>query len=83
MAVRSKIVVEVESTGLLHIEGLEGGGVVGLAEGATIKDLLNVLKIQQDHQKFVTAFVNGEEKNRVTPLRNGDKITLLLPIGGG
>jgi len=83
MDVPRKIKVEVESTGLLHIEGLGKGGFVGLASGATVTDLLNVLKIQRDHQKFVIAFVNGDEKNLSTPLQNGDKITLLLPIGGG
>ena len=78
-----KMKIEVASTGLLHIEGLEKEGFVELAAGATVTDLLNIIKIQQDHQRFVTAFVNGEEKNRSAVLRNGDKVTLLLPIGGG
>ena len=78
-----KMKIEVASTGLLHIEGLEKEGFVELEAGATVTDLLNIIKIQQDHQRFVTAFVNGEEKNRSAVLRNGDKVTLLLPIGGG
>ena len=79
----TKIEIEVESTGLLHIEGLGKNGQVEVNEGATVEDLLNELKIAKDHQKFVSAFINGEEKNRFTLLHNKDKVTLLLPIGGG
>ncbi len=78
-----KITVEVASTGLLHIAGLGKEGLVELASGATVTDLLNSLKIKQDHQSFVTAFVNGDEQNRSVVLHDGDRVTLLLPIGGG
>ena len=75
--------VKVEPTGLLHIEDLGNNGVVELPAAATVTELLNVLKIQPDHQRFVTAFINGEEKSRKTLLREGDAVTLLLPVGGG
>ncbi len=75
--------IVVESTGLLHIEGLQKNGKVEVNEGATIEDLLNQLRVQRDHQKFVGAFINGEERNRFTTLHDHDKVTLLLPIGGG
>lgn len=77
------ITIVVESTGLLHIQGLQKNGRVEVNEGATIEDLLNLLKVQRDHQKFVSAFVNGEERNRFTTLHDHDKVTFLLPIGGG
>ena len=83
MARSSQIKVEVECTGLLHIEGLGKNGYVEVKEGATIEDLLQRLKVARDHQEFVTAFINGEEKNRFTSLHENDKVTLLLPIGGG
>ncbi|MGA7161585.1 MAG: MoaD/ThiS family protein [Bacteroidota bacterium] len=79
----SQIKVEVECSGLLHIEGLEKGGYIEVKEGATIEDLLQRLHVARDHQKFVTAFINGQEKSRFTPLHENDKITFLLPIGGG
>jgi sulfur carrier protein ThiS len=79
----SHITVEVECTGLLHIEGLEKNGYVEVKAGATIEDLLQRLSVARDHQKFVTAFINGEEQSRFTSLHEGDKVTLLLPIGGG
>ena len=75
--------VEVESTGLLHLEGLGKNSFVEVSAGATISDLLNQLKVQKDHQRFVSVFVNGEEKKRSTVLRENDKVTLLLPVGGG
>ena len=80
---RPRIKIEIEATGLLHIAGLGKNGVVELAEGVAVADLLDVLKIQADHQKYVTAFINGEEKNRSTILHDKDKVTLLLPVGGG
>ena len=80
---KGRITIVVESTGLLHIDGLGKNCTIELNEGATIEDLLNQLKVQRDHQKFVSAFINGEEQNRFTTLHDHDKVTLLLPIGGG
>jgi len=80
---KERITIVVESTGLLHIDGLGKNSSVELNRGATIEALLNQLKVQRDHQKFVSAFINGEERNRFTTLHDRDKVTLLLPIGGG
>ena len=80
---KGRMTIVVESTGLLHIEGLGKNGSVELSEGATVEDLLNHLKVQRDHQKFVGTYINGEERNRFTTLHDKDKVTLLLPIGGG
>lgn len=75
--------IEVECTGLLHVEGIGKNGFVDVDKGSTVGDLLDKLHIQRDHQKFVTAFINGVEKNRSTQLQDKDKVTLLLPVGGG
>ena len=75
--------VKVEPTGLLHIERLGKNGVVELQAAATVTDLLNVLKIQPDHHRYVSVFINGEEKSRKALLHEGDTVTLLLPVGGG
>jgi len=83
LLMKGRITIVVESTGLLHIDGLDKNGTIELNAGATIEDLLNQLKVQRDHQKFVSAFINGEERNRFTTLHDRDKVTLLLPIGGG
>ena len=80
---KRRMTIIVESTGLLHIDGLGKNGAIDIDEGASVENLLNQLNIQRDHQKFVTAFINGEERNRFTTLHNHDKVTLLLPIGGG
>ena len=80
---KGRLMIVVESTGLLNIAGLGKNGRIEVRDGATIEDLLNQLKVQPDHQKFVTAFINGEEKNRFATLHNNDTVTLLLPVGGG
>ena len=75
--------VKVEPTGLLHLERLGKDGVVEVPESSTVTDLLTALRVQPDHHRFVTAFINGEEKSRKTLLHEGDSVTLLLPVGGG
>ena len=60
-----------ESRGRLTIE---------LPEGATIYDLLEKL----DAHMNLTCFLNGEnERNFDRPLKDGDEIQLIQPIGGG
>lgn len=60
-----------ESRGRLTVE---------LPEAATIQDLLELL----DARMRLTCFVNGEnERNFDRPLKDGDEIQLIQPIGGG
>ncbi|WP_350341524.1 MoaD/ThiS family protein [Desulfoferula mesophila] len=54
---------------------------ITLPAGATVAEAANRLKIPSDHATL--AFVNG---NRVEPgmvLRDGDRLTLMQPAGGG
>jgi sulfur carrier protein ThiS len=60
-----------ESRGRLTIE---------LPEGATIHDLL----VKLDANVNLACILNGEnERNFERPLKDGDKIQLVQPIGGG
>ena len=72
-----------EYIGLLHIEGVKNHSEIELEDDSTINDLFNKLKIRDDHKKFISSFVNGEEKKRFAVLKNNDKVKLFLPTGGG
>jgi hypothetical protein len=54
-----------------------------LPDGAAITDVLNLLLVKKDHQKYVVPFVNGDKKRLTDKLHDGDKLTLSLPVGGG
>ena len=75
--------IYIEWIGLLHIEGIKNNSMLELKEGATIFNLYDQLKIKKDHQRFISCFVNGEEKKMFTILKTNDKIKLFLPTGGG
>ena len=72
-----------EYTAVLDAKGVSSGSMVDLPDGAAVTDVLNLLLVKKDHQKYVVPFVNGEKKRLADKLRDGDKLTLSLPVGGG
>ena len=75
--------IKFEYIGLLHIEGIKNHSEIELENESTINDLFNKLKIRDEHKRFISSFVNGEEKKRFAVLKNDDKVKLFLPTGGG
>ena len=59
---------------------------VTLADGATVADLLESLRLQYPTASRLENAVlvsNGEHVSRLTPLSDGQELALLLPISGG
>ena len=54
---------------------------IELETGATVKTVLEVLKIPTDEKAIV--LVNGRNANESNPLKEKDTITLYSPISGG
>jgi hypothetical protein len=75
--------VHLEYTAVLDAKGVPSGSVMQLPDGAAITDVLNLLLVKKDHQKYVVPFVNGDKKRLADKLHDGDKLTLSLPVGGG
>ena len=75
--------IRLEFPAVLDLKGMVSGQVVRLAAGSTVGDLLNHLKVEREHQKYVIPFVNGEKKRSSSKLRESDRVFLSLPIGGG
>ena len=75
--------IHLEYTAVLDAKGVSSGSVVELPDGAAVTDVLDLLHVKKDHQKYVVPFVNGGKKRLADKLRDGDKLTLSLPVGGG
>jgi sulfur carrier protein ThiS len=75
--------IKLSYVGYLDFKGVRNGAMVEAAEGSTLADLLGKGSIQPHHQRFVRAVVNGEQKPLAQVLREGDEVTLFLPVGGG
>jgi molybdopterin converting factor small subunit len=75
--------IYLEWIGLLHIQGTKNHSFVKLKNNATISSLYDQIKIKKEHQKFISCFVNGTEMKMFSNLKDGDKVRLFLPTGGG
>lgn len=72
-----------EYLGLLHIEGIRNKSYIVINAGCTVVELMTKLQIRKEHQKFISVFINDEEKSRQTILKENDRVKLFLPTGGG
>ncbi len=58
------------------------GGALDLPEGGTIADVLRRLEI--DAAQVQVVMLNGKpHRDMSQPLRDGDSLTVLSPVGGG
>jgi MoaD family protein len=67
---------------------------MAIDEGSTVKELLEILYnrygrkfkklVEQDLENRSVIFaVNGESKDKSTPLYDGDEVLISFPVGGG
>ena len=72
-----------EYLGLLHIEDIKKKSSINVDADCTVVELMTKLQIRKEHQKFISVFINDEEKSRQTILKENDRVKLFLPTGGG
>jgi sulfur carrier protein ThiS len=75
--------IRVRYSAVLHIDGLDSPSVLEIPEGTSIAGLLTEYGVSREHQRYIAALINGEQAGLSRILRGGDKLDLLLPIGGG
>ena len=67
------------------LDGVNNGDVITVKEGTTIRDLF--LRAAQDLEEqfyqFIVSTVEGEYKGPDYTFRDGDELTLFLPVSGG
>ena len=70
-------------TGLEKYTGTRYGELIKLelAEGTTIRDVIKQYNIPE--QEVFSSLVNGLHKSLDTVLKDGDRVALFPPVGGG
>lgn len=68
---------------MLVVRGLPPGGRLELPETATAGNVLQRLQLAPAHQGVVTIFINEQRARPTTPLKEGDRVFLGLPMSGG
>jgi molybdopterin converting factor small subunit len=64
-----------------HLKGSENPLRIVLHEDATVDDLLKTVGIPVEKTKVI--FVNGRQEQVGRPLREGDRVGIFPPSGGG
>jgi sulfur carrier protein ThiS len=75
--------IRLSYVGYLKIDGVENDSDVEVGDDMSLEDFLTQHGVREEHQKFITPMVNGAEKKLSYVLRDGDNLTLFLPVGGG
>jgi len=75
--------VRVEVRLFAYLRKLFPGGFhdIELAEESTLEDIINVLELTEE--KSLIIMVNGRREEITKTLRDGDRIGIFPPVGGG
>lgn len=78
-----KIEVNLYATLKKYMKNETGGksSVIALEDGICVKDVIQKLKVPADSVKLI--FINGVHAGRNTILKDGDRLGLFPPVGGG
>ena len=78
-----KIEVNLYATLKKYMKNETGGklSVIALEDGTCVKDVIQKLKVPADSVKLI--FINGVHAKRDTILKDGDRLGLFPPVGGG
>ena len=77
------IKIQFDFVGTLKFEGYKSGQVIEIEDNISISEFLNNLGMSKEKQKYIVAVVNGKDAKLDYKLKNNDKLSLFLPIGGG
>jgi sulfur carrier protein ThiS len=75
--------VKLEYAAIMDVPGIRNRDTVEVREDATVRDLLEHLKISPEHQQYVVPVINDRAAKLVSRLRPNDHVFLSMPIGGG
>lgn len=78
-----KIEVNLYATLKKYMKNETGGKplVLEISEDINVKDMIQKLKVPADSVKLI--FINGVHAKRDTILKDGDRLGLFPPVGGG
>ncbi|WP_027340676.1 MoaD/ThiS family protein [Halonatronum saccharophilum] len=58
-----------------------GVGIVDIEEGSSVDDLIEYLEIPRDIPLII--MINGQRKSEESLLKEGDRVGIFPPVGGG
>ena len=78
-----RIEVNLYATLKKYMKNETGGksSVIDVEDGICVKDIIQNMKIPVDSVKLI--FINGVHAKRDTTLKDGDRLGLFPPVGGG
>jgi molybdopterin converting factor small subunit len=68
---------------LLKLKNAKSGDCIDVAEGTSIGKLLMQHIVEEEALKYIKLVVNGRQEDMGYILKDGDILTLIIPIGGG
>jgi len=75
--------ITLEYIGFLKIEGIKSGTVVEVPNGSTAASILDMCKLTGSYRKYIVPIINGERSSHDRVLKDGDRMFIYLPGGGG
>jgi sulfur carrier protein ThiS len=75
--------ITVEYLGFLNIEGVKSGAVLEFPEGTSAASVLDRLGLIGPYRKYIIPIVNNERSPHERVLKDGDRLFIYLPVGGG
>lgn len=75
--------IKLKFVATLKFDNIKSGDYLEIPTNYSINELLDFLKIKNEHKKYIIAFVNQKEVKANYILKNNDEVSLFLPIGGG
>lgn len=75
--------IDVEFVGAISSGKYDKNHQFNFEEGTTVGDFLNTLHFSKSHVKFIQVVRNGTRVPHSQQLSDGDKLELMLMVGGG
>ncbi|HJO94307.1 MAG TPA: MoaD/ThiS family protein [Victivallales bacterium] len=77
------ITIKVSFTGLIDVKNFNSDSNLSVKSKSTINDVLGVLGIRPQHKRFIITLINDNKERLTYILKDGDHLSLFLPVGGG
>ncbi len=75
--------VRLNYAAVLKLERVSSGSALDLSEGTTVSQLLSDCNVKEEHKRYILVFVDEKKRDLNHVLRDGEELSLYLPIGGG
>ena len=75
--------VKLSYAAILKLERASSGSTVDLSEGTSVSQFLSDCNVKEEHKRYILVFVDEKKRDLNHVLRDGEELSLYLPIGGG